>query len=144
MNSVTLLRISYWIGAIADFINAIAMVYPPLLAGMLKLEEAPVSLDARLALLMGASLMFGWTVLLIWADRKPVERKGVLLITICPVILGLALTTLYGFLKGYIPLKGAIPIWILQVFLTVLFLSAYIFAQKSRDGLSHNVSLERG
>jgi hypothetical protein len=102
---------------------------------MLKLEKAPVSLDARLALLMGASLMFGWTVLLIWADRKPVERKGILLITIVPVVVGLALTTLYGFLKGYIPLKGAIPIWMLQISLTVLFLAAYLFARESRDGL---------
>lgn len=131
MNSIILLRFSYWFGAIADLINAIAMVYPPLMARMLKLNEAPVSLDSRLALLMGASLMFGWTALLIWADRKPVERKGILLITIFPVIIGLALTTLYGFLEGYIPLRGAIPIWVLQIFLTALFLAAYLFARDS-------------
>jgi hypothetical protein len=136
MNSIFLLRFSYWFGAIADFINAVAMVYPPLMALMLNLDKAPTSLDSRLALFMGASLMFGWTVLLIWADRKPVERKGILLITIFPVIFGLGLTTLYGFLKGYIPLKGAIPIWILQIFLTALFLSAYLFARESRTKTS--------
>lgn len=133
MSSITLLRFSYWFGAIADFILAVAMVYPPLMARMLKLDEAPTSLDARLGLLMGASLMFGWTVLLIWGDRKPVERKGILLITIFPVIFGLALTTFYGFLEGYIPIKGAFPIWILQAFLTTLFLAAYLFARKSGD-----------
>lgn len=131
MNLINLLRFCYWFGAVADLINAIAMVYPPLMARMLKLDEAPISLDSRLALLMGASLMFGWTALLIWADRKPLERKGVLLITIFPVILGLALTTFYGFLKGYIPLGGAIPIWVLQVFLIALFLSAYLIARGS-------------
>ena len=131
MNSISVLRFSYWFGAIADFILAVAMVYPPLMARMLNLDEAPASLDARLALLIGASLMFGWTVLLIWGDRKPVERKGILLITIFPVIFGLALSTLYGFLEGYIPLKGAIPIWILQTFLIALFLSAYLYARKS-------------
>ena len=131
MNSISVLRFSYWFGAIADFILAVAMVYPPLMARMLNLDEAPASLDARLALFIGASLMFGWTVLLIWGDRKPVERKGILLITIFPVIFGLALSTLYGFLEGYIPLKGAIPIWILQTFLTALFLSAYLYARKS-------------
>lgn len=136
MNSRRLLRFSYRVGAIADFVNAVAMVYPPLLARMLSLEKAPASLDARLALLMGASLMFGWTVLLIWADRKPFERKGILLITIFPVIVGLASTTVYGFLKGYIPLKGAVPIWIVQTFLTALFLSAYFFARKTGRGTS--------
>lgn len=136
MNSRSLLRTSYWVGAIADFINAIAMVSPPLMARMLNLDQVPTSVDAKLALLMGASLMFGWTALLIWADRKPFERRGILLITIFPVIFGLALTTLYGFLEGYIPLSGAMPIWILQFFLTALFLTAYLYAQKDRKGSS--------
>ena len=130
MKVKTLLRASYWIGAIADFVNGVAMVYPPMLRRMLGLERVPDSLDARLALLMGASLMFGWTALLIWADRRPIERRGILLITVFPVIVGLALTTLYGFLKGFIPLRGALPIWILQTFLTVLFIFTYLSARK--------------
>jgi hypothetical protein len=104
------LRISYWFGAVADLIYAIAMVYPPIMACMLALDRIPDALDAKLALYMGASLMFGWTILLIWADRKPLERKGILLITVFPVITGLAITTLYGHLTGFIPLKGAVPI----------------------------------
>jgi hypothetical protein len=80
--------------------------------------------------------MFGWTALLVWADRKPFERRGILLITIFPVIVGLALTTLYGFLEGYIPLRGAMPIWIIQLSLTALFLTAYRYAQKDGNGSS--------
>jgi len=56
MNSRRLLRISYWVGAIVDFVNAIAMVSPHLMARMLNLDQVPTSVDARLALLMGASL----------------------------------------------------------------------------------------
>ena len=37
-----------------------------------------------------AALMAGWTVLLVWADRDPIARRGVLLLTVCPVVLGLA------------------------------------------------------
>jgi len=37
----------------------------------------------------GAPLMAGWTVLLLWADRQPLERRGVLPITVLPVIAGL-------------------------------------------------------
>ena len=133
MNSKILLHISYWFGTVADLINAVAMVYPPMMARMLRLERVPDAMDAKLVLYMGASLMFGWTFLLVWADRKPFERKGVLLITIFPVIIGLALTTLYGYLSGFLPLKGAIPMWILQTFLTVLFLTAYFSAQHNYE-----------
>jgi hypothetical protein len=72
--------------------------------------------------------MFGWTALLYWAYLRPVARKGVLLITVFPVIVGLALTTLYGYLNAYIPLEGVVPIWILQASLTIVFLSAYLLA----------------
>ena len=75
--------------------------------------------------------MFGWTALLYWAYLRPVERKGVLLLTVFPVIVGLALTTLYGFLNGYIPIEGAVPVWILQTVLTIIFLSAYSLARDS-------------
>ena len=128
MRSPGLLRASYWIGAVADLINSVAMVYPPLLAIILGIDRVPTAVGFRLALLMGSSLMFGWTVLLVWADRKPVERKGLLIVTVCPVIVGLALTTLYGVLKDFVPLRGAIPVWVFQALLTALFLTAYLTA----------------
>ena len=40
-------------------------------------------------------MVFAWTCLLIWADRKPAERKGVLLLTIFPVLVGILTTRLY-------------------------------------------------
>ena len=128
MTRLTLLRTAYWIGAIADAINGIGMVFPRLLSPMLKLDEVPTSIEVRSALGMGAALMFGWTALLLWANQRPVERKGVLALTVFPVIIGLALTTLYGYLNGYIPLAGAVPIWIFQACLTAVFVSAYFLA----------------
>jgi len=35
----------------------------------------------RYAMGLAGSLMLGWTILLLWADRRPVERRGVLMIT---------------------------------------------------------------
>ena len=130
MKSAGLLRASYWIGAVIDLINAVAMVYPPLLAAILGIDRVPASLEFRLALMMGSALMFGWTGLLIWADRKPIARKGILLITVFPVIVGLALTTVYGVIVDFIPLRGAIPVWMLQFLLTVLFTTAYSTAPR--------------
>jgi hypothetical protein len=77
--------------------------------------------------------MFGWTALLLWADRKPIERRGILLITIFPVIAGLAATTALGVYRDYIPFGGAIPIWVLQGSLTVLFATAYFGSRDTVD-----------
>ncbi len=44
--------------------------------------------------------MIGWTVLLLWADRKPVERKGVLVITVFPVVIGLLIRSGVGAATG--------------------------------------------
>jgi predicted CoA-binding protein len=73
---------------------------------------------------LGASLMLGWTVLLLWADRKPLERRGVLPITVF-VIAGLAWAGGYAVGAGLIPLPNMIPSWGFQVFLVVLFLYSY-------------------
>ena len=65
MTKIRLLRLSYWIGAFADLIVGIAMVYPKFLALALRLEEPPLAIETRCALGIGASMMLGWTVLLL-------------------------------------------------------------------------------
>lgn len=59
---------------------------------MFGIEDFDPPVEHRYAMGLGASLMAGWTLLLIWADRKPVERRGVLPLTIFPVIFGIALS----------------------------------------------------
>jgi len=92
------LRISYWVGAVADAIVGVRMLIPSAMA------------EAGHTYAMGtsASLMFGWTLLLIWADRKPLERKGVLLLTIFPVISGIMAAAAIPLLSGLIPLSKAL------------------------------------
>jgi hypothetical protein len=104
------------------------MVYPPLLQMLLFIPRTDVTVETRSALGMGASLMVGWTALLLWANAKPIERRGVLIITVCPVIAGLAATTLYGVLAGYVPIASAVAIWVFQAILVSLFLFSYFRA----------------
>jgi ABC-type sulfate transport system permease subunit len=47
-------------------------------------------------------------------------------IAISPVIAGPVLTTVYGVFMRYTPLRAAIPVWLLQFLLTVLFVCAYV------------------
>lgn len=74
---------------------------------------------------LAASLMLGWTFLLIWADQKPFERKGVLLLTIFPVITGLIIANLYGVVLELFPITKTIPSAILGVSISVLMGFSY-------------------
>ena len=80
------------------------------------------------AMRSGAPLMVGWTVLLIWADRKPMERKGVLLIVI-PVVVGMALNQITAIPIDVSSVGAMTPIWILQAVLIALFTFSYLNAR---------------
>ncbi len=126
---VTWLRISYWTGAIIDAIAAVQMLSPSIFAFSNKLSNFQPAAEYRYAMGMGASLMIGWTVLLLWADRKPLERRGVLGITIFPVILGMILNEIVGVQTQFISLWTIMPIWVLQLILILLFGFSYFNAK---------------
>ncbi len=124
----TWLRISYWTGAIIDAFAALPMLFPSIAGKTMGLNNFNPSLEYRYAMYMGASLMLGWTVLLLWADRKPVERKGVLLITVVPVIAGMVLANIFAVSSGLVDIRNMAVRWVTQGTLTVLFLYSYFTA----------------
>jgi hypothetical protein len=120
-----LLRISYWAGAIVDGVAALAMIFPALGKRMFGLTDFTPGPDYTFAMGIGASLMLGWTVLLLWADRKPVARKGILLITVFPVIFGIVIAEIMAVTSGLIAVRWMIPLWIMQAALSILFIFSY-------------------
>jgi len=118
------LRIAYWIGAIVDLFAAAQMVSPSLFGFGMRLPSFAPGADYRYAMGMGASLMLGWTALLVWADRKPLERQGVLPLTVFPVIAGLAFDEAWAIGEGFSSFAAVAPIFALQAALTTLFLFA--------------------
>jgi len=94
------LRISYWTGAVIDGVAALQLLVPNLFAAINRLPDFRPSLASTYVSGMAASLMLGWTILLLWANRQPLERKGVLVITIVPVILGLVTTEVWATPSG--------------------------------------------
>nr|WP_319266702.1 hypothetical protein [uncultured Draconibacterium sp.] len=129
-NKIKLLKIAFWIGAITDALAAIIMIYPKLGTYLFKHENVVITPEYRYALGMGAALMVGWTVLLIWGSFKPFERKGILVITVFPVITGIVLAQIYAVSCGYIALKNMIPIWIHLTVISSYFLSTYFKSNK--------------
>lgn len=70
--------------------------------------------EYRYAMSLAASLMLGWTVLLLWAERRPVERRGILLITLFPVLLGLIAAGIYAVVAGMVHLDKMLPTFAMQ------------------------------
>jgi hypothetical protein len=68
----------------------------------------------------GASLMLGWTALLIWAYQKPLERKVVAALTVL-VIYSLVLTEIVAVLLGHLAVWRMLPTWFLQTVLLGLY-----------------------
>jgi hypothetical protein len=124
------LRLSYWAGAVLDLAAGSMMLFPGLFARLNGPAACQPGLDYRYAMGMGAPLMFGWTVLLLWADRKPLERRGVLPVTVL-VIAGLVADEIWGIAAGFVPFGELIPTFALQLLLTVLFLFSYFNARRA-------------
>ncbi len=127
-NTVLFLRISYWWGIIADALSAVLMLFPGLFLRAMNLDLAPEQ-GFRVGLLYGAPLMIGWTILLIWADRTPVERKSIRPLTL-PVVAGYILFEIYAFLAGLTGLVGVMPLIILQLAMSAMFVFSYRNARR--------------
>jgi hypothetical protein len=130
-HQLLLLRTSYWLGAIIDAIVAIQLLLPSFWASFDQLTTYTPSTAFNFALGIASSLMFGWTFLLIWADRKPVERKGVLLLTTFPVIFGLAANNIFAIISGLRPLQSTLPELLLQIGLACFFIFSYLNAKRT-------------
>ena len=123
-NIILWLRISYWAGAVLDLLAGLTMLFPALFAinnGLSSFYPTPAY---RYAMGMGAPLMLAWTVVLLWADRKPLERKGFLPITLL-VVFGEVINEIVAARTGYITPAALIPTWIVQALLTALYLFSY-------------------
>lgn len=111
-DTILFLRIAYWWGVIADAVSAILMLFPNLFLRVMNFNLAP-GRDFAFGLSYGVPLMIGWTILLIWADRKPLERKGILLLTL-PIIAGYIAIELYAVSTGITSLGSALPLLVMQ------------------------------
>lgn len=68
-----LIRLVYWLGALADAAATAAMLRP---AETLSVPQSQLTSVTRSAFAAGASLMLGWTCVLIWASAEPIAREA--------------------------------------------------------------------
>lgn len=128
-NKILLLRISFWTGAVIDGFVGISMLFPGFWNSFNRLTILDSTFALNYALWFGAPLMLGWTALLLWADRKPLERKEILIITVFPVIFGLMADNLFALTSQLISFENIIPKLAIQSLLVVVFLFSYLNAK---------------
>ncbi len=122
-----LIKIGYWLGIGADALWAVVLLFPKLFGILTGIPDYNPDLQTRLIMGIGGTLMTGWTFLLLWAVRKPIERRVVILLTAFPVVFGLFIVALIGYLEG-----NTANIWILvkTLILFISLVTSYNLARK--------------
>ena len=120
-----LVHLAYWTGAVVDGAMVLPLLAPSVAATMLGINGFAPGSDYRYVAGLCAALMAGWTVLLAWGRPRPIARRGVLLLTVCPVVLGLAAAGGYALHSGLVRPLYLAPTLAVQFGVAVLFLAAY-------------------
>lgn len=97
---IRIMKTICWIGVAADALWSIALVIPQFYGILTGKPDLQVDLSLRIALGIAGALMAGWTLLLAWTAKNPVERRMVMALTAIPVVAGLFTVTLIGVING--------------------------------------------
>ena len=131
MKANSMLKFMFIVGAVVDgaiavswFLIASGWEMPNILNGYIGTGS-----DYQLAMYGGAMFMAGWTVLLAWGALKPIERRGLLLITSGFLLLSVIIE--FIFFSNMLGGMGFVFGVTKRLFLSVLFTSAYFYSLKT-------------
>ncbi|MCG8571145.1 MAG: hypothetical protein MJB14_13510 [Spirochaetes bacterium] len=116
-----IIKYTYLIGAFIDGFWAVALLFPGLFKIVVNNPDLIISKNIYILFIIAASLMLGWTFLLLWGYRQPIARRFVLLLTTFPVVFGIFIGTI-------ISLSGGRPYTLIFVIKTFLIMSLMIFS----------------
>jgi hypothetical protein len=128
-----LLMISYWIGILADALATVPLFSPAVANLVFQPRTFEISATYLYVSRIAGALMFGWTVLLFWAQLKPVERADILLITLFPVVTLLAVAAGLVAQSNAIPVSKLLPISIFYFVVYCTFVPSFIWAKQQRQ-----------
>ena len=133
-NRLYILRAGYWIGAIMDGIYSLNVCMVWLFgtsAGFdpIRLVRFTEGLQSQYAWGMVLAIMLSWTILLVWADRKPIERRDVILLTAYPLVSLLLADTFFALSVGIVTWIEIFAVQVAYVFLIVLFTLGYFLTR---------------
>lgn len=115
--SVLLLRTSYWLAAITDLGVSILVLNP----------ERMGTTEIEYPMCLASVVIFSWAVLLLMADKKPMERRWMLIPTILVIALITITRTIFSII-GTIEFSFAIPLFAIALIIFIAY--SYHYAGK--------------
>ncbi len=129
IETATLLaRLAFLVGAVTDGLAIIPMLSRRVGVAVFGGDPSRDNSEYRYAMGIGASLMAGWTLLLLWGAASPIERRDILLLTVCPVVTGIALATAIAARRGVVSVSRVIPLWIHLGCVSLFYVVVYVLS----------------
>lgn len=110
--ATVLMRVAFLVGAVTDGLAIIPMLSRRVGAALFGGDPSRDSPASRFVMGIAAALMAGWTLLLVWAALDPLGRRGILLLTVFPVIAGIVVATVVAVRHGVVIRARVLPLWI--------------------------------
>lgn len=123
-----LVKIAFIVGAVTDGLAIIPMLSRRAGVALFGGDPSRDSAEYRYAMGIAASLMAGWTVLLLWAVASPIERRDVLLLTVFPVITGIVFATAIAARRRIVLVPRMVPLWIHLGAVSLYYVVAYVLS----------------
>ena len=129
-NQLLFLKLSFIVGTIADFIVGINWLLISLGYSIPNLISSfkGSGTDYQFAMYIGTMFMFGWTALLFWGYLKPLERRGLLIIT--AVLLSISIMIELLFYRDLLAGAGFMSGIIIRLLIIVKFTFSYFYSLK--------------
>ncbi|HET9910986.1 MAG TPA: hypothetical protein VFQ13_03800 [Anaerolineales bacterium] len=127
-----LLFLSYWIGIVADGLATVVLFSPTVANMVFQPRTFEISANFLYVSRIAGALMLGWTVLLFWAQLKPIERADILLITLFPVVTLLAAAAGLVVQSNEIAISRILPMFIFYLVVYCTFIPSFIWAKRQK------------
>lgn len=124
------LKLAFFIGAVTDGLAVIPMVSTDVAKVLWGFESFPEMY--KFAMFIAAVFMTAWTLLLIWAFRKPIERRMVALLTLF-ILVSFMVVEALGINNNVLVLNKVLPTMIMQLTWSVLFSFAYFNSRNIKE-----------
>lgn len=123
-----LIRVAFLVGAVTDALAVIPMLSRRVGATLFGGDPSRDSHEYRYAMGIAASLMAGWTLLLLWAALEPLERRGILPLTVFPVITGIVGATIVAVRRGVVVRSRVVPLWVHLAIVSACYLVLFVLS----------------
>ncbi len=122
-------RIVFLVAAVTDGLALVPMLVPAIGTALFRGGSSRDTPQFRYAMNLAAALMAGWTVVLFWAAAAPTARLDLLVIVVCPTVLGIVWATVAAVRHGVLSGRRMVPLWVHLGLISCYSLTVYALSR---------------